>query len=235
MVWCCAEQVYPGRRFDQYAILGNDNIITDAQVATVYEKLLADSGIPISYQKSLISDNGSLEFAKRFYTRGVSKDFSPVSLTCLMNYYHPYGLMAIHMTYPVKRFTTLARIGGFGYRTISHLPHRKPAKLGKLLSMFLKRSMPLELWLGRGRPLNPYLRGALIEFLRERTKPLDIKFYPDYNLEGLEDLYEWTVLRAWVQQWLAYARWYWLTAWSPDVTIQDFFEAPVPVLEGQNN
>ncbi|KAI4298014.1 hypothetical protein L6164_037866 [Bauhinia variegata] len=46
-------------------------------------------------------------------------------------------------------------------------------------------------------------------------------------MDGLEYLYEWTVLRAWVKQWLAYVRWYWLTAWSPDVTIQDFFEAPV--------
>lgn len=93
--------------------------------------------------------------------------------------------------------------------------------------MFSKRSMPLEIWLGRGRPLDPYLRGVLVAFLRERTKPLDIKLFPDLKIDGLEYLYEWTVLRAWVKQWLAYVRWYWLTAWSPDVTIQDFFEAPV--------
>lgn len=119
------------------------------------------------------------------------------------------------------------RIGGFGYRTISKFPHRKYSKLGKLLSMFYKRSMPLEIWLGRGRPLDPYLRGVLVAFLRERTKPLDIKLFPDLKIDGLEYLHEWTVLRAWVKQWLAYVRWYWLTAWSPDVTIQDFFEAPV--------
>lgn len=64
-------------------------------------------------------------------------------------------------------------------------------------------------------------------FLRERTKPLDIKRFPDLKIDGLEYLYEWTVLRAWVKQWLAYVRWYWLTAWSPDVTIQSFFEAEV--------
>jgi hypothetical protein len=50
-----------------------------------------------------------LEFAKKFYARNVTVDLSPVSLNCLMNYQHPYGLIAIHMTCPVKRFTTLAR------------------------------------------------------------------------------------------------------------------------------
>ena len=31
-----------------------------------------------------------------------------------MNSHHPYGLMAVHMTYPVKRLSTLARVGGAG-------------------------------------------------------------------------------------------------------------------------
>lgn len=55
------------------------------------------------------SNNGCLEFAKKFYARNVTVDLSPVSLNCIMNYQHPYGLIAIHMTCPVKRFTTLAR------------------------------------------------------------------------------------------------------------------------------
>lgn len=58
------------------------------------------------------------------------------------------------------------RIGGFGYRTISSLPHRQSPRIRRLLAMFTKRSMPLELWLGRGRPLNPYLKGSLVEWLR---------------------------------------------------------------------
>ena len=38
---------------------------------------------------------------------------------------------------------------------------------------------------------------------------------------------EYTALRAWVKQRLTYLRWYHLSAWSPDVSLQDFFEAPV--------
>lgn len=39
--------------------------------------------------------------------------------------------------------------------------------------------MPLELWLGRGRPLNPYLRGFLIDHLRKAYKPTELKTKPD--------------------------------------------------------
>jgi hypothetical protein len=40
---------------------------------------------------------------------------------------------------------------------------------------------------------------------------------------------EYTALRAWVKQRLTYfyLRWYHLSAWSPDMSLQDFFEAPV--------
>src|SRR4051812_27574721 len=53
-------------------------------------------------------------------------------------------LMEIHMTYPIKRFSTLCRIGGFGYRTIYSLPHRQSPRIRRLLAMFTKRSMPLD-------------------------------------------------------------------------------------------
>lgn len=108
MIWWCADKVYPGQVFDRYAVLGDDLVvIADESVAKVYLEALKEHGIPVSKQKSLVSDNGSLEFAKRFFVRRASVDLSAVSLKCLMNYYHPYGLLAIHMTYPIKRFATL--------------------------------------------------------------------------------------------------------------------------------
>lgn len=75
----------------------------------VYLETLEGHHIPVSIQKSLVSDNGSVEFAKRFYTRQVTQALTPVSLSCCMNSHNPYGLMAIHMTYPIRRFTTLLR------------------------------------------------------------------------------------------------------------------------------
>lgn len=63
--------------------------------------------------------------------------------------------------------------GGFGYRTISSLPHRQSPRIRRLLAMFTKRSMPLELWLGRGKPLDPYLRRER----RERKKDREGVYY----------------------------------------------------------
>lgn len=97
MVWLAAEQVYPGKRFDGYAVLGDDVLITDPHVAPVYANLLDRLGVSISYAKSLVSETGCVEFAKRFLVDRLQVDFSPVSLRCCQNYYYPTGLMAIHM------------------------------------------------------------------------------------------------------------------------------------------
>ncbi|KAK2375155.1 hypothetical protein QL285_076066 [Trifolium repens] len=36
-----------------------------------------------------------------------------------------------------------------------------------------------------------------------------------------------TLLRSWTEAWLKYVRWYYATALSPDVSIEDFFQAPI--------
>lgn len=64
--------------FTKYRILGDDIIIWDIGVALYYQNLLKWIGVDISFAKSLVSRNGSFEFAKRFYLRG--SDCSPVSM-----------------------------------------------------------------------------------------------------------------------------------------------------------
>jgi hypothetical protein len=96
LVWWAAEQVHPGVYFDRYAVLGDDVVIADEEVAKVYEQGLKELGLSIYYHKSLISHSGSAEFAKRFRIRGLTKDVSPVSIRALWNSHHPYGLMAIN-------------------------------------------------------------------------------------------------------------------------------------------
>lgn len=229
MVWYCADKVYPGRLFTDYAVLGDDIVIADKLVAEEYLDQLARFGIPVSKQKTLVSDSGAAEFAKRFWIRGLTVDLSPVSLTCCLNTHHPYGLLGLHNTYPIRRFSTLLRIGGFTKRSIGSAPRRQDPKVSRILKMVQRSSLPTELWLGRGRPLNPYLRGILIDFMRDRLRPKELSVLPDEVIvtESAQVLAEYTSLRSWLKQWLGYVKWYHLVASSPTVTLQELMEAPV--------
>ena len=173
LVWWAAEQVYPGAYFAKYAVLGDDVVIADEEVAKVYESALGDLGVSISYQKSLISHTGSAEFAKRFRVKGLSKDLSPISIRCLLNSHHPFGLMAIQDKYPCKRFSTLARVGGAGYRQLARLDHYRNSHFERVMAMYTKQRLPFDLWLGRGLPLNPYLKGVIIDYLRKEMRPFE--------------------------------------------------------------
>lgn len=64
--------------FTKYAVLGDDVVIWDSQVAREYLRLMEEVGVEISFAKSLVSYNGTWEFAKRFYAHG--KDCTPLPL-----------------------------------------------------------------------------------------------------------------------------------------------------------
>lgn len=161
----------PGIRFDRYAVLGDDVLSTDPAVAEHYRASLKRLGV--SEHKSLISSTGSVEFAKRFLVKGMQIDLSPVSMKSVLGFHHPYGLMAIHEKYDLKRFSTFVRIGGGGYRTLSNLNNIKSSKWRRLKLMWDKRRLPLEYLLGSGVPLNPYLHGELVRLLRRKMAPKD--------------------------------------------------------------
>jgi len=76
-IWWCAEKIYPGKRFDKYAILGDDICIADSKVAEVYLSTPKDLGVTISLPKSLVSDVGGAEFAKKFRCKNLTVDLSP--------------------------------------------------------------------------------------------------------------------------------------------------------------
>lgn len=48
-MWWCAEQVHPGLKFKSYAVLGDDVVIADQEVAKVYESAVGQLGVQISY------------------------------------------------------------------------------------------------------------------------------------------------------------------------------------------
>nr|UUW21455.1 MAG: RNA-dependent RNA polymerase [Guiyang mito-like virus 12] len=64
--------------FTDYAVLGDDIVICDRDVANEYVKVMDELGVKIGFHKSIISSNSSLEFAKRFFFKG--EEASPLSL-----------------------------------------------------------------------------------------------------------------------------------------------------------
>lgn len=70
IVWVAAELVYPGKLFWDYALLGDDIVIADKEVARSYRSIMEELRVSISDVKSLVSTHGA-EFAKRFRVKGL--------------------------------------------------------------------------------------------------------------------------------------------------------------------
>jgi hypothetical protein len=66
--------------FTRYCVLGDDIVIYDRATALSYQEVLADFGIGISAAKSLVSETGVFEFAKRIASPGAELSGVPVSL-----------------------------------------------------------------------------------------------------------------------------------------------------------
>lgn len=144
---------------------------------------------------------------------GGHKDFSPVSLRAAMLTHHPWGLCAFNQKSQVKRFSTLVRLGGGGYRVTgrSHSTLSRSWERIRVMSQkppISNDGMPLELWLGRGYPINPYLRGDLLFFIREYLKPKELRLPPsDLLVDGEVEILERTMIRRWMTQWLKVVSW----------------------------
>lgn len=63
--------------FPYYTVLGDDVVIADAAVAEAYRSLMTALGVSINMSKSLVSEQGCLEFAKR-WVHPHQGEFSPI-------------------------------------------------------------------------------------------------------------------------------------------------------------
>ncbi|KAH7511618.1 hypothetical protein FEM48_ZijujMtG0004900 (mitochondrion) [Ziziphus jujuba var. spinosa] len=111
---------------DRNPVLGTPILVATAPKPCLQKWKL---GVPISTQKSMISDTGAFEFAKRFCVKGGRVDLSAMSARCLLAYHHPYGLMAICKKYP---FITKSELS---------LPYLR----GFIISFLLKEMKPSDL------------------------------------------------------------------------------------------
>lgn len=77
VVLVAAMRANKGARYGNYMLLGDDIVIGDADVARNYTDIMGELGVPISFEKSLVSKD-TIEFAKRLIHQGI--DISPAPL-----------------------------------------------------------------------------------------------------------------------------------------------------------
>ncbi|XP_054789349.1 uncharacterized mitochondrial protein AtMg01110 [Prosopis cineraria] len=234
MVWLAAELVYPNRgRFSRYALLGDDIVIADEQVAIKYLELLQKLQVQVSEAKSIVSRTGALEFAKQFWVDRIQKNLSPVSARAVLSSNSLIGISSLAGKYSMS-YTAVLRFAGCGYRVLgrcrSATLSRKALRLRRLWDRRPSGSdqLPLDLWLGRGNPISPYLKGILVDLVKERMKPKQLVLPPEgYLLDGEAANAEYTLYHHWMKSWLAYLKWYALLHLVPDPSLHFVFSPPV--------
>lgn len=84
--------------------------------------------------------------------------------------------------------------------------------------------MPLDLSKGRGKPFNPYLK--VVSFLRKELKPVDLRLAPEsfFEMPGMQDFNEWSLVYRWMQSWLQYQQWYCTVALYPEVSLKSLMK-----------
>lgn len=104
VVWMAAKRADPSRTkpFWNYALLGDDIVIADKEVAQSYRDILDQLGVKISLPKSIISSSGACEFAKRFWVKSLQVDLPPISLRALTGCRSIRGLVQIAGKYGVN-------------------------------------------------------------------------------------------------------------------------------------
>lgn len=114
------------REFSMYLVLGDDLVIADERVAARYLDIAKEWDIEINLSKSIISDNGSLEFAKRFVYK--YQDVSGISFREMaVSKYDIRGLLQMFTrikAFRDVRISELLSFLGHGYKALSRMNTR---------------------------------------------------------------------------------------------------------------
>lgn len=121
------------------------------------------------------------------------------------------------------------RVHGFGFKTISRPLSRTSKRVLRFLAVYNKGRLPTDLWIGRGKPLNPYLHGQILELLRRWMRPRELIVPPEeiFLSPVWSDFLDWTCLRSWCSEWVGYLKWYHTLQMSYQPTIDDYLNGPV--------
>lgn len=121
--------------FDRYAVLGDDIVIADDQVALKYREFCELVGLGIGIAKSLEARGKTLEFAKKFFFRGEHVSGLPVKYWAAAQ--HCAGVAhALSAWYPSGSLANFVRSLGVGFKGASKVDapwHAVPRRLKVLL------------------------------------------------------------------------------------------------------
>lgn len=89
---------------------------------------------------------------------------------------------------------------------LSRFAHSRSLHTDRLRAMYKKATLTFDLWLGRDMLLDLYVKGVIVNILREERSinPNQFSFIPSYVqfFDRPRDLVEWAILRRLVQSWL---------------------------------
>jgi len=137
LVQYSAWKVGHGSWFSWYAVLGDDVVICDNEVANEYVNTMNVIGVKIGFHKSIISTNSSLEFAKRFYYKGKlisGLSLGGIAVGWLGPGYIPELIATVQSKLGVKlSLYHVARFMGIGYKAATAAVTRQLQWLPKTL------------------------------------------------------------------------------------------------------
>jgi hypothetical protein len=206
--------------FSLYAVLGDDIVIGDHNVADQYVRLMKEFGVGIGFHKSVISNNLSLEFAKRFFYKG--EEVTPLPLVGISVGW--LGASFVSEVVKIVESTTglklsnfnIGRYLGVGFRACSGADNKPFLSLPKILSRVLillsRPGMPrgtanllswvLQTGFNRFGELDQKMRDSLVKYLihwarterfprlLELLKNNMDKFYPVQTWEPSESAFK---------------------------------------------
>jgi hypothetical protein len=134
-----------------YALLGDDIVILGEDVAGAYKELCDRLQVKIGIAKSLISTNGTFEFAKRFYYKG--ENCSPVSIRefwVALNSLPAFSELVkrVKSSNPSLRLADVVRAYKMGYHSVAKLTQCMVklgnTRLANLLTILMVPGGPFE-------------------------------------------------------------------------------------------
>lgn len=221
------------RWFREYAVLGDDVIIAHPLVAQIYRELMLAQGVRISLHKTITSNNGSCEFAKRFLWKGI--DVSPISFKEI---------------YTTRRSTTSALIKriqafrpvlrkepyrwfGASYKVLPQVLKPKSGRWKRFHLMLVSPSGPFPLpflwWCSQYSkfPLGPEISAQVHQGLLDKWQ---FSFEPEgVPSENDEDMVEEVLVgRPWIRSWLSTSTPFLLNLMGEDPITAWFHRPTVP-------